>query len=38
MALAHSTVLDPLWWMAIVSFSLVAVLPIAIARLAQLLR
>lgn len=38
MALAHSTVLDPLWWIAIISFSLVAVLPIAIARLTQALR
>lgn len=38
MALAHATVLDPLWWMAIVSFSLVAILPILIARLSQVLR
>lgn len=38
MALAHATILDPLWWMAIVSFSLVALLPIVIARLAQALR
>jgi hypothetical protein len=38
MALAHATILDPLWWMAIVSFSLVAILPVVIARLSQVLR
>lgn len=38
MALAHSTVLEPIWWMAMISFSLVAVLPIAVARLAQIFR
>lgn len=38
MALLHATILDPLWWMAVFSFSLVAVLPIVIARLIQVLR
>ncbi len=38
MSLAHATVMDPLWWMAIASFSIVALLPIVIARLSQLMR
>lgn len=38
MALAQATVLDPLWWIAIVSFSIVAILPILIARLSQFFR